>query len=404
MDATILPDQLVRKHNSLIEARFNEFSTLERKLINITIAQIKKEDRDGGELKMYRFPITELKKALGIGYNSIHEELKTITKKLFDRSILIEDDTGDWEIKRYLDKAYYKEGYLYLKLHEDIRDLVLVKKNYTESELINTISLNGNAISIYEWSKKWVKLKKKLIDLEEFKLMLGVSGKYKNFADFRKRILIPSILEIEQKTDISLSYSEICERKKVVALEFRFENQKRKGFVIDYDEIDRKETTGNIDGNKTKKDLRKYFSLEKIDSLFDEFKDDEERIRAGLLFYLADVKRGVTIHRPDGYIYTAILNERGKDLIEKEKRKEKENAKASGAKKEESEKKDRDENDRLKARFIFQSLSAEEQQQIEDEFLTDAATLNTHKSAFAKTGRDSFFFEMFVKNRLKDII
>ena len=58
------------------------------------------------------------------------------------------------------------------------------------------------------------------IDLEELKNCLKLKDKYKNFADFKRRVLDQAKKDLEKGTPIKFTYSPVKEGNKVVALDF----------------------------------------------------------------------------------------------------------------------------------------------------------------------------------------
>lgn len=80
---------------------------------------------------------------------------------------------------------------------------------------------------IYEFLTKWQKVGKAEIGLEELKEMLGVSGKYSEFADFNRLVLNPTHKEIHQETKLRYTVEYIKERHKVAGLRFRIQRKRR---------------------------------------------------------------------------------------------------------------------------------------------------------------------------------
>lgn len=69
-------------------------------------------------------------------------------------------------------------------------------------------------------------------DLNKLRLYLDCTKKYKDFRDFNKRILIQAEKEINEKTNIKMSYKKIKTGRSVTSIKFSF-GWKSKDDVID---------------------------------------------------------------------------------------------------------------------------------------------------------------------------
>jgi plasmid replication initiation protein len=79
-------------------------------------------------------------------------------------------------------------------------------RGFTLYDLKVFLSLrSGYSKKLYRLVKKWQKVGRKVYSVEELKLKLGVTG-YRNFKDFRRRVLAPSVGEINAKTDLNIEY------------------------------------------------------------------------------------------------------------------------------------------------------------------------------------------------------
>jgi plasmid replication initiation protein len=103
-----------------------------------------------------------------------------------------------------------KTGKIELYVDSDLAKHILgVKDKENFSFLKNNIFRlqNAQAIKLYPHFKRWLGLGRYVIDLERFKNDFGynTSG-YKRFSLLEKYVLIPAIEEINEKTDITVSY------------------------------------------------------------------------------------------------------------------------------------------------------------------------------------------------------
>lgn len=68
----------------------------------------------------------------------------------------------------------------------------------------------------YCFSKSYAGIDKRVFDIEELKLILGVEDKYSKFANFKTRILLKAQEDLLQHTDISFTFEEISENSRRV--------------------------------------------------------------------------------------------------------------------------------------------------------------------------------------------
>lgn len=65
------------------------------------------------------------------------------------------------------------------------------------------------------------------IDLDTIRERTGNAGRYDKYADVRRFILTPAINDINQYSDMEVSYNEVKEGRKVVALDFTIKDRRR---------------------------------------------------------------------------------------------------------------------------------------------------------------------------------
>jgi hypothetical protein len=222
LEVEINDNSKIVKHNRLIEAKLSKLTLLEKQLLNITMAQVMRGDDD---FKLCKIPASEIKKALNLESKSIYEKLKAVANRLMSRTVLVEDKAAkSWEIFHLVETVKYKDGFLYIKLHSEIAPFLLnVYREFTQLQLNTLLSFDsGFSFSLYEWLKKWQKIERVEIGIEEIKERLGVQNvkSYANFGLFRERVLKPAQTEINEKSDIIFTYQETKTRQKITGLIF----------------------------------------------------------------------------------------------------------------------------------------------------------------------------------------
>lgn len=249
---------LVVKGNNLIQKSRFELSLQEQKTIAFIcsmIKPIKPEDKENGvpfQLE-YEFNIREYCKIAGIDYDSgkNYEEVKATLKRLRDRSMWLTLENGSETLVGWLAKVTTnkRSGIAYIRLDEDLVPYLFdLGQKFTQYQLKNVLGMKSAfSVRIYELMKSYAYQKSKTFEIDELKHLLMVEDvkSYKRFPDFRRYVLEKAQAEINELTDINISFEPITKGRKVVEVKFIIEQKN----PIEYAIADM--TTGNkLDKNK----------------------------------------------------------------------------------------------------------------------------------------------------------
>ena len=99
--------------------------------------------------------------------------------------------------------------------------LLQLKREFTSYKLKHVLELKSSySIRIYEILKKWQTIGKIEIQLEDLRKMLGVTDKYLEYHNFKKRVLNKAKTEINEKTDLSFDFEEVKTGRMVTGIKF----------------------------------------------------------------------------------------------------------------------------------------------------------------------------------------
>lgn len=213
---SISRDYLVVKHNTIIQKnKFqvaknagNSLSLLEQKVLLYVISRIKPDDT---ELKEQIFDIAEFCRICGIqagGEN--YPYLKEVIAKLKSRVMWLVAEDSETTVS-WIDKAtiYKKSGKIKIRLDEDLKPyLLMLSKNYTAFPLHNVIKMKTKyGIMLYELLKSVANLGSNIeFSVDEIKEHLDCVS-YDNFANFKKRVLLPALLDVNTYTELKVDVS-----------------------------------------------------------------------------------------------------------------------------------------------------------------------------------------------------
>lgn len=218
-------ERQVRKANAIIQKSRFSLSTQQQKVVLYLISKIDARDTD---FKEYDLDIQEFCRVCGIDYTSgkNYKDLKAAIQGIADKSMWIELESGEDSLIRWIEKARVskKSGKIKIRLDNDLKPYLLeLKRNYTSYQLIFTLHFNSKySIRLYELITSLIyhdeKPYKVEFTIEELKLRLGAEN-YKEYKNFKARVLEQAVAEINEFSDKTLSYEEITRGRKVVGIE-----------------------------------------------------------------------------------------------------------------------------------------------------------------------------------------
>lgn len=226
--------QLVVKDNRLIQqARYNLTAT-QQKFLAYIISMIKPTDN---ELKEYSIRVDDFCDLIGTDKNHFYDEFKCMIED-FDnaKSFWVETDEEIFKFYWLSDARYIKgKGTLQVTLARTLREYLLqLSENFTQYELYNILALKSKySIRLFELFKSYAYQHKREFDVDYLKELLFATN-YTNFADFEKRVLKPAITEINEYTELSISYEKIKKGKKIEKIFFFIVRKKHLDGVLSY--------------------------------------------------------------------------------------------------------------------------------------------------------------------------
>lgn len=212
----------VIKGNDLIEAkRSMHLSSREKKLVSYMVACISPYDDD---FKEYSFPVSRFAEFFNITDKNVNKEYERIATGIMSKPFTVENDrekfTACWLAEAAYDKKTKEMRFRFTPRLKPY--LIRLKKYYTRYRMINLINLeNCHSEAMYELLKQFETIGQRRIYLDDLRNMLGLGKKYPLYSNLRAKVLEPTVKEINEFTDIAVSYEEIKEGRKIAALHFK---------------------------------------------------------------------------------------------------------------------------------------------------------------------------------------
>ncbi|MGB1257499.1 MAG: replication initiation protein [Thiolinea sp.] len=213
----------VSKSNELVRAGYT-LSLNEQRLILFCIAQI---DSRKPISRVRAITATAFAEAYPVNLSHAYEALEDAVERLWDREVKTVLSNGRIEKIRWVSKATYDSGNGRVTINfspEILPYLTLLNERFTSYDLRYIANLSSTyAIRIYEYLKQYVKLRNEIrVELTTFKEMLELSSAYSRFSNFKARVLLPAIEQINEHTDLVVDWEVVREKRSVVAIDFSF--------------------------------------------------------------------------------------------------------------------------------------------------------------------------------------
>lgn len=200
-----MQNELVVKSNQVIEASYR-LSVVEQRLVLSAIAKIPKMCEVSDD-EIYTVSVQDLQ-ALGVHEKTAYRDLKEAVNRLYDRSISL--DIDDKLIKmRWVQRIEFidNQSIVALRFSKDILPFISnVKANFTQYMLSEVAKMQGAySVRVYELLIQYKTTGERSISIEDFRFMLDLGTRYKQFNDLLKRVIEPSINEINEQSDLKVT-------------------------------------------------------------------------------------------------------------------------------------------------------------------------------------------------------
>lgn len=153
-----------------------------------------------------------------------YEVLEQASDKLWERTLLPKGSKAKEKI-RWVQHNIYKEGEGYVELGFTpvvIKHLTLLNREFTGYQLKHVANLaTFYAIRIYELLVQYQKLNGRHIELGALRDLLDLGTKYPDVKDFRRKVLTPSIEDINKHTDLNIVVEDVRKGRRVVGFNFK---------------------------------------------------------------------------------------------------------------------------------------------------------------------------------------
>ena len=224
---------LVVKDNALINASYN-LEVTEQRLILLAIINARETHQGITSDSKLEIHANDYASQFHVTKEAAYKALKTAVNNLFERQFSFKEETkkGIGIVRsRWVSRIKYIDDSAILEITfaPDVVPLITrLEKHFTSYQIQQVTQLTGKyAIRLYELLIAWREVGKvPQIELSEFRAKLGVEDdEYKAMNHFKSRVLEPSIKQINQHTDITVSYEQHKKGRTITGFSFKFKQK-----------------------------------------------------------------------------------------------------------------------------------------------------------------------------------
>ena len=224
---------LVVKDNALMNASYN-LEVTEQRLILLAIINARETGAGITSDSKLEIHASDYSKQFDVTKEAAYKVLKSAVNNLFERQFSFQEETrkGVGTVRsRWVSRIKYIDDSATLEITfaPDVVPLITrLEQHFTSYQIIQVAQLTGKyAIRLYELLIAWREVGKvPQIELSVFRERLGVEvDEYKAMNHFKSRVLEPSIKQINEHTDITVSYEQHKKGRTITGFSFRFKQK-----------------------------------------------------------------------------------------------------------------------------------------------------------------------------------
>ena len=224
-------NKIVSKSNLFIESGYTINLVAQRVIILAII-----EARDQGSMSkvggIHRIKASDYEKHFDCDKTTAYRSLKSACDSLYESEYVWKsiDERGRDKINRsrFVQRASYSEGGGYVEImfgNDVIPHITRLSEKYTEYELKQIKDLNSTyGLRVFEILMQWSSVgKTPLITIENLRSRLGVEKhQYKAMGNFKRRVLDHAVKEINENTNITVTYDQVKDGRTIKGFIFKF--------------------------------------------------------------------------------------------------------------------------------------------------------------------------------------
>ena len=231
-----MKNELVVKDNVLINASYN-LEVTEQRLIMLAIITARESGQGITADSKLEIHASDYASRFGVSNEGAYWALKTAVINLFERQFSFKEADKKGNIgtvkSRWVSRIKYIDttATLEVTFAPDVVPLITrLEQHFTSYQLKQVTQLKSKySIRLYELLIAWREIGKvPQIELSDFREKLGIDAdEYVRMSDFKVRVLEPSIKQINEHTDIIVTYEQHKKGRTITGFSFRFKQKQQ---------------------------------------------------------------------------------------------------------------------------------------------------------------------------------
>lgn len=225
---------VIKKSNKLIEAKYR-LSPFESKLMALVISGVRIDKK----CTLFRYRVADLGTFFDVEHHEIYAILEEAVTRLNTRELKIKKENGDYLIATWVASAEYlkNQGVIEIEISQKLLPyLIDIKKHFTSYPFLSVSNFKSSySFRLYELVKQWPyeQLGFREIELTELKGFLDLSStQYEKYSAFKRYILLTAQKEVNEKSDLTFSFQEIKEGRKITKIKFIIQTKEQNQLLI----------------------------------------------------------------------------------------------------------------------------------------------------------------------------
>lgn len=281
------------KGNPIINAKY-EISAIQAKIF---LHMISKIDITQPNFQEITIGVQEFAQFANIDSKDLYKIVRTESVKLMDKKIAYEDDKITLDSVLLASVVYNKrQGTYTFEFPKKLSPfLVQLKDNFTAYDLHNVLTLeSAYSIRFFEFCKQYEKIGKFTFGVDELKEVFGITDKYKNYFDFKKKVILQAEKELKEHCELYFSFKEKKEGKKIVELFFLIHKNAQKILIPEVSTVEKAEIVEKGTADPAIDEIftlvEKHVSKDIVEKWFINY--PPEQIKASVLYSLKENETG----------------------------------------------------------------------------------------------------------------
>lgn len=226
-----MKNELVVKDNALINASYN-LEVTEQRLILLSIVRARETGQGITADSKLEIHASDYAKQFNTTNEAAYEALKNAVNNLFERQFSFREEhkrTGKTGVvrSRWVSRIKYVDELAILELTfaPDVVPLITrLEQHFTSYQIEQLAHVTSKyGIRLYELLIMWRSVGKCLFSIDDLRFKLGIElHEYKQMGHFKSRVLEPAIKQINEFTDITVSYEQQKRGRTITGFEFKF--------------------------------------------------------------------------------------------------------------------------------------------------------------------------------------